>query len=95
MIVIVYLVVLVALFFVLIVRPQRRQAAAHRALVQSIEVGAEVITSGGIFGTVRAMDDDAIELEVADGVVVKVARLAIAQRVPVAGTPGTADGEAA
>lgn len=95
MIVIVYLVVLVALFFVLIVRPQRRQAAAHRALVQSIEVGAEVITSGGIFGTVRALDDDVIELEVADGVVVKVARLAIAQRVPVAGPQGTADGEAA
>ena len=95
MIVIVYLVVLVALFFVLIVRPQRRQAAAHRALVQSIEVGAEVITSGGIFGTVRALDDDAIELEVANGVVVKVARLAIAQRVPVPGEHGAADGEAA
>jgi preprotein translocase subunit YajC len=95
MIVIVYLVVLVALFFVLIVRPQRRQAAAHRALVQSIEVGAEVITSGGIFGTVRALDDDVIELEVADGVVMKVARMAIAQRVPVPGENGAADGEAA
>lgn len=95
MIVIVYLVVLVALFFVLIVRPQRRQAAAHRALVQSIEVGSEVITSGGIFGTVRAVDDDVLDLEVAKGIVVKVARGAIAQRVPVPGEHGAADGEAA
>jgi preprotein translocase subunit YajC len=95
MIVIVYLVVLVALFFILIVRPQRRQAAAHRALVQSIEVGAEVITSGGIFGTVRALDDEVIELEVAKGIVVKVARGAIAQRVPVPGAHDAADGEAA
>jgi preprotein translocase subunit YajC len=95
MIVIVYLVVLVALFFVLIVRPQRRQAAAHRALVQSIEVGTEVITSGGIFGTVRALDGEVLELEVAKGIVVKVARGAIAQRAPVPSEHGTADGEAA
>jgi preprotein translocase subunit YajC len=95
MIVIVYLVVLVALFFVLIVRPQRRQAAAHRALVKSIEVGNEVITSGGIFGTVRAVDDDVLEVEVASGVVVKVARAAIAQLVASPGDHGAANGEAA
>lgn len=95
MIVIVYLVVLVALFFVLIVRPQRRSAAAHRALVQSIQVGNEVITSGGIFGTVRAVDDDVLEVEVANGVVVKVARAAIAQLVAAPGDDRTANGEAA
>jgi preprotein translocase subunit YajC len=95
MIVIVYLVVLVALFFVLIVRPQRRQSAAHRALVQSIEVGNEVITSGGIFGTVRAVEDDVLEVEVANGVVVKVARAAIAQLVAVPGDNDAANGEAA
>ena len=44
-------------FFVLIVRPQRRQMAARRALIASIEVGDEVITAGGIYGTVREMTD--------------------------------------
>ena len=46
-----YLGILVAAFLLLIVRPQRRQMAAHRALVASLQVGEEVVTSGGIYGT--------------------------------------------
>ncbi len=66
-------------FFFLIVRPQRRQVAAHRALVESLGVGDEVITAGGVYGTIRALRDDVIELEVADGVVIRLARAAIAR----------------
>jgi preprotein translocase subunit YajC len=94
MILVVYIVVLLVLFYVLLVRPQRRQSVAHRALVQGLEVGNEIITSGGIFGTVRAVDDDVLEVEVANGVVVKVARAAIAQLVAAPGDERTANGEA-
>lgn len=76
-----YLGILVAAFLLLIVRPQRRQMAAHRALVASLEVGEEVVTSGGIFGTIRGLDDGTVDLEVASGIVLRVARGAIAQRV--------------
>ena len=76
-----YLGILVAAFLLLIVRPQRRQVAAHRALVASLQVGEEVVTSGGIFGTIRGLDDGTVDLEVSSGIVLRVARGAIAQRV--------------
>jgi preprotein translocase subunit YajC len=79
MVIILYFVVIAAAFFVLIVLPQRRRAAAHRALLESLAVGDEVVTIGGIFGTIREIDEDRIELEVAQGVVVTIARNAIAQ----------------
>src|SRR5262249_17216507 len=60
-----YLGILVAAFLLLIVRPQRRQMAAHRALVASLRVGDEVVTSGGIYGTIRVLDDGTVDLEVA------------------------------
>jgi preprotein translocase subunit YajC len=75
---VIYLVVLVAGFFFLVVRPQRRQMAARRALIASVEVGDEVVTSGGVYGTVRSLGDDSLELEIAPAVVITVARGAIA-----------------
>jgi preprotein translocase subunit YajC len=79
---IIYFVVLIALFFVLIVRPQRRRAAAQRAFVQSLSVGDEVFTNGGILGVIRELDEEMVDLEVAPGVVLRVARVAIAQPGP-------------
>jgi preprotein translocase subunit YajC len=81
MIALLYLGILVVAFLLLIVRPQRRQMAAHRALVASLQVGDEVVTSGGIYGTIERLDETAVDLEVAPGVVLRVARGAIAQRV--------------
>ncbi|MGZ6925262.1 MAG: preprotein translocase subunit YajC [Acidimicrobiia bacterium] len=77
---IVYFALLVVAFFFLIVRPQRRQMAARRALIEALAVGDEIITAGGVYGTVRAMDGDTLEVEVADGVVLTIAREAIARR---------------
>src|SRR5690349_20056813 len=76
-----YLGILVAAFLLLIVRPQRRQMAAHRALVASLQVGEEVVTAGGDFRAIRGLDDGTVELEVSSGIVLRVARGAIAQRV--------------
>ena len=64
-----YLALLAVAFFILIVRPQRRQMAARRALIASLEVGDEVITAGGIFGTILDMSDSDLKVEVAPGVV--------------------------
>jgi preprotein translocase subunit YajC len=88
MVVLAYFAVIALAFFLLIVRPQRRRLAAHRALVNALTIGDEVVTTGGIFGTIRGMTDDRIELEVAPGVVITVARAAIAQS---ANPPGPAE----
>jgi preprotein translocase subunit YajC len=76
-----WLLLLVVAFFLLVVRPQRRQLAAHRALVAALAVGDEIISSGGIHGTIRAIEGDTLRVEIADGVVVRLARRAVATRV--------------
>lgn len=94
MVIFVYFAVIALAFFLLIVLPQRRRTSAHRALLAALQVGDEVITIGGILGTIRELDDEKIRLEVADGVVLTVARNAIAQSVvdvPAASNDGEAD----
>jgi preprotein translocase subunit YajC len=85
----VYFALLAVAFFFLIVRPQRRQLAARRALVQAVEVGDEIITAGGIYAVVLSIDDDTMQVEIAPGVVMTLAREAVARRredpVPAAG----------
>jgi preprotein translocase subunit YajC len=79
MVVFAYFAVIAVAFFLLIVLPQRRRTTAHRAVLASLDVGDDVVTIGGILGTIRELDDERIKLEVADGVVIVVARNAIAQ----------------
>ncbi|HEY8218232.1 MAG TPA: preprotein translocase subunit YajC [Acidimicrobiia bacterium] len=81
MVVIIYLVILAAAFFFLIVLPQRRRMAAHQALMASLDVGDEIVTSGGLHGTIRSLSDATAEVEVAPAVVVTIARGAIAAKV--------------
>jgi preprotein translocase subunit YajC len=77
----IYFAVLALAFFLLIVRPQRRRAQAHRQFVATLSVGDEVMTTGGVLGKVRSLDDEVVELEIAPGTVIRVARMAIAQPV--------------
>jgi preprotein translocase subunit YajC len=91
MIIIVYFVVIALAFFLLIVLPQRRRTTAHRALLGSLKVGDDVVTIGGILGTIVEITDERIELRVAQGVVIMVARNAIAQ-VTTTGTEPADDG---
>jgi preprotein translocase subunit YajC len=86
----IYLVILVAAFYFLIVRPQRRNAMVRRQLLNAVEVGDEIVTSGGVYGTVLAIEDETLDVEIAQGVVVKVARGAVAARTT-AGTDDDAD----
>jgi preprotein translocase subunit YajC len=84
-------------FYFFLLRPQRRQIAEHQALIATLEVGDEIITAGGVYGTVRALRDDVIELEIADGVIARVARAAVARHVEVdaSGIDGPLDDETA
>lgn len=77
---IIYLGILIALFFVLIVVPQRRRMASHRSLVEAVAVGDEIVSSAGIHSTVVAIGESTLEVEIAPGVVITMARGAVAQR---------------
>jgi preprotein translocase subunit YajC len=76
-----FFVVMGGIFYLLLIRPQQRQRRAQRALVESIDVGDEVITMSGIFGTVRAVDDESVTLEVAPGVQMKLLKGAVARKL--------------
>jgi preprotein translocase subunit YajC len=68
-------------FYVLLIRPQRRQVAAHQSLMASLNVGDEVMTMGGIFGRIQKLEVDVVDLEVAPGTSLRVARTAISRKV--------------
>lgn len=65
----------------LIIRPQQERARAQRALIEALAVGDRVISAGGIHGTLVEVAEQTVRLEVADGVVLTLARPAIARRV--------------
>ena len=77
----IYLVILVAAFYFLIVRPQRRQAMVRRQLLSAVDVGDEIVTTGGVYGRVVAIEDETLDIEIAEGVVVKLARGAVGARI--------------
>ena len=72
------IVVLFALFWLLIIRPNRRRQAEQTALIQNVEVGDEIVTAGGLFGHVQSVADDELLVEIAPGTDVRIARRAVA-----------------
>jgi len=72
-------VLILAVFWLLILRPQQRRQRELRSLQSSLTTGNEVMLTSGIFGTVSSADDDHVLVEIATGVTVKVARAAVAQ----------------
>jgi len=71
---------LVAMYF-LMVRPQQRKAREHRALLDSLDVGDEVVTASGLYGMVTDFDGGTVFIEIADGVEIKISRETIANKV--------------
>ena len=70
------------LFWLFVIRPQRRRQNQQVSMQESLRPGVEVVTAGGLYGTVTGADEDEVLVEIADGVVVRVARRAIAGVIP-------------
>ena len=66
------------LLYLIVVRPQRRRQSQQQSMLSELEVGDEVLTAGGIYGIVTALDDDEVSVEIAPQLEVRVARRAIA-----------------
>lgn len=66
---------MLAVMYFLMIRPQQKKVKAHKALIAAIKRGDQVVTSGGIIGTVaKVRSDTEIDLEIAEGVRVRVVR---------------------
>lgn len=74
------LVLMVAIFYFLLIRPQQRRARSQRQLVESLRVGDEVITIGGMFGTILEMDDEMITLDAGAGTRLRYLKQAVARK---------------
>ena len=73
-----FILVLLAIVWFFLIRPRQRQMRAQQQQVASLQVDDEVVTAGGLYGTVKAIEGDELHLEIAHGVVVRVARRAVA-----------------
>ena len=74
-------VVLLALLWIVFARPQRRRQAALEELYTSLRRGDEIVTAGGLYGRIQSVRDDELDVEIAPGTVVRVARRAVAGKI--------------
>lgn len=72
---------LFAFIYFVMIRPNKRARAQHARMVESVETGDEVMTTTGIFGTVKSVGDEEMSLEIAPGIEVRMLTRAIASRV--------------
>jgi preprotein translocase subunit YajC len=76
------MVVFFAIFYFIAIRPQMKRAKEHRAMLEAIAKGDEVVTSGGILGRVVDISDAFISVEIADNLQIKVQKHAISAVLP-------------
>jgi len=75
-----FVLIFAAMWFLLIA-PQRKKQKQHDKMVQALEPGTDVVTLGGIYGTITSVKDDRFVLKIADNVKVEVTKASIADQV--------------
>ena len=69
------LILIFVIFYFFLIRPQQKKVKEHKAMVESLKKGDKIVTSGGITGTIiRVVDNDKVEVEIAENVIVEVIR---------------------
>ncbi|MGB5438670.1 MAG: preprotein translocase subunit YajC [Gammaproteobacteria bacterium] len=76
------LIVIFVIFYFLLIRPQSKKAKEHKQMVEALAKGDEIVTNGGVLGKILKVGDNFIELEVAEGMNLKVQRHAVSTLVP-------------
>ncbi|MRR57155.1 MAG: preprotein translocase subunit YajC [Deltaproteobacteria bacterium] len=72
------LIFMFAIFYLLLIRPQQKKAKEHKALLETLQKGDQVVTAGGIHGKVTAIEDAIAVIEVATGVNIRINKAFIA-----------------
>ncbi|EHQ52127.1 preprotein translocase subunit YajC [Ectothiorhodospira sp. PHS-1] len=76
------IVIFFAIMYFLIIRPQSKRAKEHKAMVDGLNKGDEIVTNGGLVGKITQVTENFIKVEVSEGVVVNVQRQAVATVMP-------------
>jgi len=76
------LILLFVVFYFLLIRPQQKKVKEHKALVEALKKGDEVVTYGGLAGVLREVSDNFCEVEIADNILVKIERQNISRLLP-------------
>jgi preprotein translocase subunit YajC len=88
-------VALIALMWFLLVRPQRRKTQTQMEMQDQLRAGDEIITAGGLHATVRSIEDDVLEIELAPGTIARLDRRAVAAVVSEPEPEGEQESDAA
>ncbi len=76
------LVIMFAIFYFLLIRPQQKKAKQHKEMLGAIKKGDRVISSGGLHGTITGLTEDIVTMEIAPKIRVKVSRGSISGLIP-------------
>ncbi len=82
-------ILLIVIFYFLLIRPQTKRAKEHKQMVAALKKGDEIVTGGGLLGRISEVGENFIQVEVADGVQIKVQKQSVASLMP----KGTAKGD--
>ncbi len=75
---IVFLVLIFAMFYFLMIRPQRKRQKEHQQLIEELRRGDRVVTAGGIFGVIESVSEDSVVIKVESGATMRVAKGSVA-----------------
>ncbi|MFL2697184.1 MAG: preprotein translocase subunit YajC [Acidimicrobiales bacterium] len=78
---ILFIPILLVIMYLLILRPQQKRMKEQRAMLSVLDVGDDVRTDSGIYGTISDLDGDTVFLMVADGVEIKISKASIAEMI--------------
>lgn len=75
-------IILIVAFYFLLIRPQTKRAKEHKRMVDALKKGDEVVTGGGLLGRITEVGENFVQLEIAEGVQVKVQKPAVGSLMP-------------
>jgi len=79
---IIFLVLIFGMFYLLIIRPQRKKQKDHQDLMQELKRGDKVVTAGGIYGVIESTSEDSVVIKVESGTTLRIARSSVANKRP-------------
>jgi len=68
---------MLVIFYFLLYRPQKQARQEREKMLSALQVGVEVVTIGGIYGKITALDEESLQLKIAEGVEIKISRQAV------------------
>ncbi|HRD65952.1 MAG TPA: preprotein translocase subunit YajC [Candidatus Competibacter sp.] len=82
-------IVLIAAFYFLLIRPQTKRAKEHKQMVDGLKKGDEVVTGGGVLARITEVGENFVQVEIADGVQIKIQKQAVGSLMPKGTYKGT------